>query len=111
MNRLLLALVLSSLGGTILLYYLKNFFLEEKAKFAWGWAGFLERLLITYILLAFGQFWPLIPIIILIKVIYRLTGFRLVNGLVSQNVLAKGELAFDLIVSPAVAIVIGVALR
>ncbi len=118
MSRLLLALVLSSLGGTFLLHYLKNFFLEEKVKFAWDWDGWLERLSLTWVLIQAPGYWPVIPAIILLKVFYRLTLIgshfkigRVTEGLSPQKVLFKGELAFDLIVSPLFAVLVGALLR
>jgi hypothetical protein len=119
MARLITALILSTLGGTILLHYLKNFFLEERIKFHFDWDGILERACLTYILISFPQQWPLIPLIILLKSLYRIALLGLIPNIIknnepgtsSQKVLFKGELAFDLILSPALAILLGVIFR
>ena len=62
------------------------------------------------------NFWPLIPIIIILKLGYRLfqLGSKLTistsdePGNAWQKVLFKAELSFDLFLSPAWAIMIGV---
>jgi hypothetical protein len=105
----------SALGGSFLLHYLRNSLLAEKVPLTWDWDGIVERGVITYLLATGGRLY-LIPAIIAAKVIGRLLwlGFgpglakRGEPGAVSQKVLLKAELGFDLIVSPAFAILIGV---
>ena len=119
MARLLLALSLSTLGGTFLLHYLKNFLLKERIKFHLDWDGLLERLGITYIIMAAFHFWILIPLLILLKALLRLAILGFIPGIsqtaepggASQKVLLKAELAFDLLLSPAFAILVGVLLK
>lgn len=111
----MLALLISTFGGTILLHYLKNFLLKEKLKFHLDWDGLLERLCITYIILNAINLWFFIPLIILAKLLLRLYLLKSVAGITqseepgiaAQKVLYKSELAFDLFVSPAFAILIG----
>lgn len=115
----ILALFISTLGGTFILHYLKNFILKEKVKFRLDWDGLLERLCITYIIIAASNFWMFIPLIIALKSIFRLTLLGFIPGLLrsnepgisSQKVLLKAELAFDLLLSPAFAILIGVIFK
>jgi len=117
MLRVITILLLSTLGGTYVLHYLKNFFLEEKINLHWDGDGLIERLLITYIIVMSvpHALW-LILLIILLKVLLRLwllgksAGAIARNepGIASQKVLYKAELAFDLIASPALAILVGV---
>lgn len=108
-------LAISALGGTFLLHFLKNFILVEKAPLSWDWDGIIERALITY-LIATNRWLFLIPVIILVKVIFR---FALIGifenlakinapGISYQKVKVKAELAFDLILSPAFAVLVGV---
>ena len=119
MVRLVLILILSTLGGTFILHYLKNFLLKERIKFRLDWDGILERLCIAYILVATPIYWMLIPAIIIIKAIFRLYLLGHLPGLTqsqepgsaSQKVLLKAELAFDLFLSPAFAILVGVVFR
>ena len=95
-------ILISAAGGTFVLHYLKNYLLEEKSKFRWDWDGILERGTITCLIIT-GR-WPyLIPLVIIVKAAYRLV---LVSkpGAVPQKVRLKAELAFDLILSPAIAI-------
>lgn len=116
MLRVIVILLLSTLGGTYILHYLKNFFLEEKARLRLDTDGLIERLLITYIIIGISHSVVLIVLIILLKALLRLfllgksTGAitRREPGAVSQKVLYKAELAFDLITSPAFAILVGV---
>lgn len=112
----MLALLISTFGGTILLHYLKNFLLKERLKFHLDWDGLLERLCITYIILYSLNLWFFIPLIILAKLSLRIYLLKSISGItqseepgiVAQKVLYKSELAFDLLVSPAFAILIGV---
>lgn len=108
-------LAVSALGGTFLLHYLKAFLLREKRTFAWDWDGIIERGIITYAIIA-DRWLYLIPVVILIKIIFRLAliGFfenltKITEpGTVSQKVRLKAELAFDLILSPAFAVLVGI---
>jgi hypothetical protein len=119
MLRLALLLILSSLGGTFVVHYLKNFLLKEKIKLHLDWDGLLERLCITYIILAAPGFWLLVPLIVIIKILFRLGLLGFVPGIsqsnepgtASQKVLLKAELAFDLLLSPAFAILVGVVFK
>jgi hypothetical protein len=115
MGRLALILLLSSLGGTIILHSLKDFFLEEKIKFRPDWDGLLERVVITCIIVAFPARWLIIPVVIALKSLFRLfllgylpgIGRTTEPGAAAQKVLLKSELAFDLLLSPAFAILVG----
>ena len=108
----------SALGGSFILHYLKNFLLKEKMPFSWDWDGLIERAIITYLWVT-SQWLYLIPAVIAAKIILRLIliGFfanlAKVNepGTVSQKVTLKAELAFDLLLSPAFAILVGVVFR
>lgn len=108
-------LAVSAFGGTLLIHYLKNFLLKEKMAFAWDGDGLIERTIITYLVIS-DRWLFLIPIVIILKIIFRLSliGFfenlTRINapGTVSQKVRLKAELAFDLILSPAFAILVGV---
>jgi len=119
MIRLLLILLLSTFGGTLVLHHLKNFLLKERRKLSLDWDGLLERLGITFIMINAPQFWLFIPGIILLKALFRLVLLGLIPaigqstepGAASQKVLLKSELAFDLFSSPAFAILIGVLFR
>lgn len=119
MYRLAMILLFSSFGGAALLHFLKNFLLQERAKFRLDWDGVLERLLISYIILAAPALAALIPLAILAKALFRLFLIGLIPGIAqssepgsaSQKVLLKAELAYDLLLSPAFAILVGVLFR
>ncbi len=119
MARLVLILLLSTLGGTFFLHYLKNFLLKERIKFYLDWDGILERLCLTYIIAAALDLWIFIPIVIILKSIFRLSLLGFFPGITqssepgaaSQKVLLKAELAFDLLLSPAFALLVGVVFR
>jgi hypothetical protein len=106
-------LAISAFGGSFLIHYLTNFLLEEKARFAFDWDGVIERGLITY-LIASQTLLFLIPVVVALKILARLAGLsgRLFKtnepGVVSQKVKLKSELALELIVSPAFAILVGI---
>lgn len=117
--RLFLILLLSSLGGSLILHFIKNFFLEEKIKFHLDWAGIIERLCITYIIIAAPSFWPLIVAIIAAHVLWCLTRLgkipsllqRSEAGTISQKILIKSEFSFDIMLSPAFAVFIGIIFK
>lgn len=119
MGSLFLILLFSTFGGSLLLQFLRGFLLKEPFRFRLDWDGLLERLCLTYIILAAPQFWLFIPIIILIKTVSHLYSIGYLKniaesrepGAVSQKVLFKSELAFDLLASPAFAILVGVLAR
>jgi hypothetical protein len=119
MLRLILVLLFSGLGGVFILHYLKNFFLEEKTKLKPDWDGFLERALITFLVLSAPNLWPLIPVLIAAKVFCRLWLLGSIPAILKSNepgaafqkVLFKSELAFDLLLSPAFAILLGAVFR
>jgi hypothetical protein len=115
----MIALLLSTFGGSIILHFLKNFFLQEKIKFRFDWDGILERLCISYILIWAIDLWLFIPIIILTKLLVRLHLLNSISritqskdpGAASQKVIYKAELTFDVFVGPALAILVGVIFR
>jgi len=119
MARLVIILLFSTLGGTFILHYLKNFLLKERRKLYLDWDGIMERLCITYIMAEALELWIFIPIVILLKSIFRLSLLGLFPGITrsnepgaaSQKVLLKSELAFDLFLSPAFALLVGVVFR
>ena len=112
-------LLFSTFGGSLLLQFLRGFLLKEPLRFRPDWDGLLERLCLTYIIIAAPQFWLFIPLIILIKAAFRFYSIGYLKniaesrepGAVSQKVLFKSELAFDLLASPAFAIIVGVLAR
>ena len=73
MLRLILAILFAALGGTLLLHYLKNFCLKEKVKLHLDWDGVLERIFITGIALKAPDMWPIILLIITIRVLMCMT--------------------------------------
>ena len=109
-------LCIAAFGGTLLIHYLRNFFLAEKLPLAWDWDGLLERAAVVYILTSVPARWYLIPGVILLKLMLRLAGLALTGsiskrpepGMISQKVTLKAELAWELLLSPAFAILVGV---
>ena len=119
MSYLPYILILATFGGTLAIHFLKNFLLKEKRRLSLDWDGLLERLAICYIIIAAKDLWIFIPIIIVLKIIIRLLALGFIPGLlrtrepgsVSQKVLIKAELAFDLFLSPLFAIIVGVIFK
>ena len=109
-------LAVSAFGGTILIHYLRNFFLAEKLPVAWDWDGLIERGVISYLILAAPAWLFFIPAVVLLKLLVRLAGLALAGGIsrvnepgaAFQKVTLKAELAFELILSPVFAILVGV---
>jgi len=104
-------LAISSVGGALFLHYLKNFLLEEKTPFAWDWDGLVERPIITLFIILGGYWLYYIPSVVLLKLVGRLLILRLpkiLGKIDSQKARLRSEFAFDLIVSPIFAILIGV---
>jgi hypothetical protein len=108
-------LAIAAFGGSFLIYYLTNFLLQEKAKFAFDWDGVIERGAISYLVMT-PKFMLLIPVVILAKVAFRLIALGWFSsrlntdepGGISQKVTLKAELALELFLSPAFAILVGI---
>jgi len=115
MMVLILALLLSGLAGSFVIHYLKNFLLREKTSFRPDWDGIAERVFITYFIAASLLPWALIPLTIILKICYRI--FRLstspdINqGNAFQKVLLKSELSLDFLLSPLIAILVGIIFK
>lgn len=108
-------LAIAAFGGSFLIYYLTNFLLQEKAKFAFDWDGVAERAAITYLVMT-PKLFCLIPAVILIKIAVRLIALGFFSsvpktdepGGISQKVTLKAELALELFLSPVFAILVGI---
>ena len=108
-------LAIAAFGGSFLIYYLTNFLLQEKAKFAFDWDGVIERAAVAYLVMT-SKFMLLIPVVILVKIAVRLVMLGLFSSLlkteepggVPQKVTLKAELALELFLSPAFAILVGI---
>lgn len=102
-------LAISALGGAFFIHYLKNFLLAEKIKFAWDWDGVIERSVVTFVLISSNKLFFLIPTVIALKIIFRLATLNwCASRAVAQQVQLKAELAFELILSPIFALLIGI---
>lgn len=116
MARLIIALLLATFGGSLIIHWLRNFVLQEKSSFQFEWDSLLERLCLTYVMINALQFWYLVPLIIVLKLGYRI--YKLGSNLTIsisdepgnawQKVLFKTEVSFELFLSPAWALLIGV---
>ena len=108
-------LAIAAFGGSFLIYYLTNFLLQEKAKFAFDWDGVIERAAVAYLFMT-PKFLFLIPIVILIKIAVRLITLGFFSsllkssepGVAAQKVTFKAELALSLVVSPVFAALVGI---
>jgi hypothetical protein len=109
-------LAVSAFGGTLVIHYLRNFFLRENLPLAWDWDGLLERAAVTFVINAAPAWIFLLPGIILLKLLVRLAGLSAAGGISKtdepgaayQKVLLKAEFALELILSPVFAILVGV---
>ena len=116
MPRLFFALFLATFGASLVIHLLKNFLLREKIKFRLDWDGLLERLIITYIIIAAPSLWIFAPISIVLRIVYRIfvlnkrstLSTRGEPGVASQKVLYKSEFSLDIILSPLLALLVGV---
>ena len=119
MARLILVLLFSTFGGTVIIHFLKNLFLKENIKLFLDWDALIERICLTFIVYAAINLWPLIPLIIAAKAFYRFyrlnvsagIGQTQEPGVSPQKVFLKSELAFDLLASPAFALLVGVLFK
>jgi hypothetical protein len=108
-------LAIAAFGGSFLIYYLTNFLLQEKAKFAFDWDGVIERAAVAYLVMT-PKFLFLIPLVILIKIAVRLIALGFFPsllksgepGVVAQKVTLKAELALSLFISPVFAALVGI---
>lgn len=108
-------LAIAAFGGSFLIYYLTNFLLQEKAKFTFDWDGVVERAAVTYLIMTPSFLW-LIPVVILVKIMFRLISLAFLSsllktsepGTVPQKVKFKAELALELFLSPVFAILVGI---
>jgi hypothetical protein len=108
-------LAIAAFGGSFLIYYLTNFLLQEKAKFAFDWDGVIERAAVAYLVMT-PKFIFLVPVVILIKIAARLIALGFFSatpksdepGVISQKVTLKAELALELFLSPVFAILVGI---
>ena len=108
-------LAIAAFGGSFLIYYLTNFLLQEKAKFAFDWDGVIERGAVAYLVMT-PKFILLIPVVILVKIAVRLIMLGFFSSIlrtdepggVAQKVARKSELALELLLSPAFAILVGI---
>ena len=119
MLRLILVALVTTLGGNLLLHFLRNFSLQEKRKIHLEADALVERLLITLIIINYKELWFLILAIIIVKIVYRFYRLGLISqlfqnqepGTAFQKVILKTELAFDLLLSPTFAILVGAIFR
>ena len=100
-------LAIAAFGGSFLIYYLTNFLLAEKAKFVFDWDGVAERAAIAYLVMTPGLIF-LVPVVILIKVVVRLFTLGYLPNIAAQKVRLKAELALELFLSPAFALLVGI---
>jgi hypothetical protein len=108
-------LAIAAFGGSFLIYYLTNFLLQEKARFAFDWDGVIERAAVAYLVMT-PKLLFLIPVVILLKVACRLIALGFLSsllkrsepGVAAQKVTLKAELALELFLSPVFAILVGI---
>ncbi|MFH0886819.1 MAG: DUF3307 domain-containing protein [bacterium] len=104
-------------AGSVLLYYLKKTFIDERSGFDQGYDGMGERAAIFFLVLLGGYYWFLIPLAVFFKVIFYFSnvlqvrpGFDIILGekntvVRNRTIERKGEIAMDLMASPAWAII------
>ena len=113
----ILILMILPIFGTILIYFLKKFFVVPPPKFILDTDGILERLLIIGIVVQAPEYWGLIvPIIILRDVFYLKKHWpneailRKEPANEFQKSRTKMEFGLDLFISPTFAIICGLIL-
>lgn len=117
-SRIILSLLISVFGGTFLLYFLKKSLVDEKLAFSFDLSGMLERFFIT--LLFFGP----TPLILLLPLIVGIKAFHILQlkklsslvrreepSLSYQKVKIKSLLGIDLLLSPLLAILVGMVAK
>lgn len=111
-------LVLSSIGGNVLLHLIKRNFTDSQDKLTADPVGSIERAIITTLFVLGGNWLYLILPVILVKAGFYIRGLSSLSDIFSRNepslayqkVRVKASLAVDLILSPALAVFIGIAL-
>ena len=108
-------LAIAAFGGSFLIYYLTNFLLQEKARFAFDWDGVVERAAVAYLVMT-PKLLFLVPFVVLIKIAVRLITLGFFSsmlksgepGVAAQKVTLKAELALELFISPVFAALVGI---
>lgn len=113
----LMGVIAATYAGSVLLYYLRRTFVDERSPFEQGWDGMAERLAIFLLIFAAGPYLWLIPIVVICRAIFYLwrvlqlrPGFDIIlrgqRPVVHERWLEeKGDVAVDLIGSPLWAII------
>jgi hypothetical protein len=113
------AVLVSAFGGLAFVYFIKKYLIETSMRLRHDVPGVAERMLITLFTFMGGPYLWLIPFVILIKgavLMFGLSGLadflsREEPSLAYQRVRLKASLAVDLILSPAIAILVGILLK
>jgi hypothetical protein len=116
-QKIILALFLASFGGEIIIYYLKRFLIDPKAKFTIEITGMIERTILVAVISAGSAFVLFVPVIILIRAAivlgqlsfnkYHLILKREEPALEFQKIRLKSELGITLLSSPFIGILFG----
>jgi len=117
--RCFAAVLISAFGGLFFAYYIKKKLTETSAGLHLDIPGIAERTLITLFTFIGGPYLWFIPLVILMKGAVLMFGLSGLAGLLSreepslayQRVKLKSSLAVDLILSPAIAVLIGILFR
>lgn len=118
----LVLITLGVVGGSFLLYFLKRIFVDARTTFSFDIDGILERAAIILLFLGPPLLLFIIPAVVIAKITYYFLSYghfkrfaeiakREGPPLAYQRIKLKSVLALDLIGSPLLAILIGIALK
>jgi len=113
------AAVISAFGGWALICLIKNLYIDPSFGMRLDVPGLIERVLIVFLVVIGGPYLWLIPLVIAVKVAFMIFGLSRFVGLflreepslAYQKVKVKADLAADLMISPAFAILTGMVFR
>jgi hypothetical protein len=117
-QKILIAALLVSLGGEIIIYYLKKLLIDPNARFSFDLSGMMERIALLLVIAIGGYYFVLAPFIVLARAVFvlsegRMKGFAdIINreepAVEFQKIRLKSDLAITLLASPALGILSGI---
>ena len=114
---IIIAVILASFGGEIIIFLLKKLLISPKSRFSFEISGMLERAVLIPVIISDGPFLLLAPVIIIIRAVVVLWNANLI-GLANilkreepavefQRIRLKSELSLSLLLSPFLGIIFG----
>ena len=115
--KILILLLIAAFVGEYIIYILKRLVVSEKSRFSADVSGMVERVALAAAILGGGWYNALIPVIIIIRALYFVSGsFGGIANIINreepavefQKIRLKSELGISLLASPALGILFGI---